>query len=37
MQKELDAVFQIYNYSRPHQRLNMNGRIPYEVFKSGAI
>jgi transposase InsO family protein len=37
MQKDLDAYFQIYNYSRPHQGRNMNGRTPYQVFKSGAI
>lgn len=28
MQKDLDAYFQIYNYSRPHQGRNMNGRTP---------
>jgi transposase InsO family protein len=35
MQKDFDAYMHRYNYSRPHQGRNMNGRTPCEVFKDG--
>lgn len=35
MQKDLDSYLKSYNDTRPHQGRNMNGRTPYEVFKSG--
>lgn len=37
MQKDLDEYLKLYNYERPHQGRNMNGRTPYEVFKNGAV
>ena len=33
MQKDLDAYLQNYNEKRPHQGRNMNGQVPYTVFK----
>lgn len=35
MQKDLDLYLVKYNTKRPHQGRNMNGRVPYEVFKTG--
>lgn len=35
MQKDLDKYLHHYNYERPHQGRNMNGRTPYHVFKEG--
>jgi transposase InsO family protein len=35
MQKDLDLYLIQYNTKRPHQGRNMNGRVPYEVFKTG--
>jgi len=35
MQVDFDAYMLTYNYSRPHQGRNMNGRTPYEAFKTG--
>ncbi len=35
MQLDLDQYLVHYNQKRPHQGRNMNGRTPYDVFKSG--
>jgi len=35
MQTDLDGYFKLYNYERPHQGRNMNGRTPYTVFIEG--
>jgi len=35
MQADLDAYFKLYNYERPHQGRNMNGRTPYTAFIEG--
>ena len=35
MQKDLDEYLKTYNQKRAHQGLNMNGRIPEQVFKEG--
>jgi transposase InsO family protein len=37
MQGDLDVYLQEYNYKRPHQGRNMNGRVPYEVFAQGIL
>lgn len=35
MQLDLDQYLVHYNRQRPHQGRNMNGRTPYQVFKTG--
>lgn len=35
MQADLDDDLIQYNTKRPHQGRNMNGRVPYTVFKKG--
>jgi len=35
MQKDLDGCLVYYNTKRPHQGLNMNGRMPETVLKEG--
>lgn len=37
MQGDLDTYLQHYNYKRPHQGRNMDGRVPYEVFVEGIL
>ncbi len=37
MQGDLDDYLQRYNYKRPHQGRNMEGRTPYEVFVGGIL
>jgi transposase InsO family protein len=34
MQKDLEVFLKHYNEQRPHQGRNMNGKTPYEIFKS---
>lgn len=35
MQKDLDVYLESYNRKRPHRGRGMDGRTPYQVFKSG--
>lgn len=35
MQEDLDKYLTHYNAERPHQGRNMNGKTPYDIFKSG--
>jgi len=35
MQQDLDEYLLHYNQKRPHQGRNMNGQVPYSVFKQG--
>ncbi len=35
MQKDLDVYLETYNRRRPHRGRGMEGRTPYDVFKSG--
>lgn len=35
MQKDLEAYLETYNRRRPHRGRGMNGRTPFQVFKSG--
>lgn len=35
MQEDLDKYLAHYNAERPHQGRNMNGKTPYDIFKSG--
>jgi transposase InsO family protein len=37
MQADLEKYLQHYNYKRPHQGRNMDGRVPYEVFVEGIL
>jgi hypothetical protein len=35
MQSDLDLYMHKYNYERPHQGRNMNGRTPHQAFVEG--
>jgi len=35
MQSDLDSFLHMYNYERPHQGRNMNGRTPHQAFIEG--
>lgn len=37
MQTDLETYLHQYNYKRPHQGRNMDGRVPYEVFVEGIL
>lgn len=37
MQGDLETYLHHYNYKRPHQGRNMDGRVPYDVFVKGIL